>query len=42
MGHDNQVLIEPKAYDLNVDNFIRFLREGVEAFEKGESLYLIP
>lgn len=42
MGHDNQVLIEPKAYDLNVDNFIRFLREGVEAFKKGESLYRIP
>jgi thiol:disulfide interchange protein len=42
MGHDNQVLTEPKAYDLNVDNFIRFLREGVEAFEKGQSLYRIP
>jgi thiol:disulfide interchange protein DsbD len=30
------LLTTPKAYDLNVDNFIRFLDAGVQNFRKGE------
>ncbi|MGC8864727.1 MAG: cytochrome c biogenesis protein CcdA [Bacteroidales bacterium] len=31
---DGNLLVPPKAYDLNVDNFIRFLDAGLEAFRK--------
>ncbi|MEJ5304006.1 MAG: thioredoxin fold domain-containing protein [Bacteroidales bacterium] len=31
---DGNQLVPPKAYDLNVDNFIRFLDSGLEAFRK--------
>lgn len=31
---DGNLLVPPKAYDLNVDNFIRFLDSGLEAFRK--------
>ena len=31
---DGKLLVPPKAYDLNVDNFIRFLDSGLEAFRK--------
>jgi thiol:disulfide interchange protein DsbD len=30
------LLTTPKAYDLNIDNFIRFLDTGVQNFRKGE------
>ena len=31
-----ELLNKPKAYDLNVDNFIRFLDDGVAAFKKNK------
>lgn len=31
---DGNLLVPPKAYDLNVDNFIRFLESGLETFRK--------
>ena len=31
---EGNLLVPPKAYDLNVDNFIRFLDAGLEAFKK--------
>lgn len=31
---NEQLLTEPKAYDLNVDNFIKFLDEGLKNFKK--------
>ena len=30
------VLVEPKAYDLNVDNFLAFLDSGIAAFKAGK------
>ncbi len=29
---DANMLVPPKAYDLNIDNFIKFLDSGLEAF----------
>lgn len=34
MDHEQNVLAEPKAYDLNIENFIKFLDEGLEEFKK--------
>ena len=42
MGHDNNVVIEPRAYSLDVNEFIAFLKEGVENFKKGETVFTIP
>jgi hypothetical protein len=32
------LLTTPKAYDLNVDSFIKFLDTGLDNFQKGETL----
>jgi len=42
MGHNGEVLNQPKAYDLNVDAFVEFLKTGVENFKSGKSVYRIP
>jgi thiol:disulfide interchange protein len=42
MGHNGEVLNQPKAYDLNVDAFVEFLKSGIENFEAGKSVYRIP
>jgi len=42
MGHDNNVVIEPRAYDLDVNEFVTFLKEGVENFKKGKTVFTIP
>jgi thiol:disulfide interchange protein DsbD len=34
LDHNGKLLTEPKAYDLNVDNFIRFLDKGIEEYHK--------
>lgn len=34
---DGDLLVQPIAYDLNVDNFIAFLKKGVEEFRKPKS-----
>ncbi len=31
---NGETLVEPKGYDLNIDNFIKFLDSGVEEFKK--------
>ena len=31
---NENLLVEPKAYDLNPDNFVKFLDEGIEGFYK--------
>lgn len=35
LHYDERELTEPKGYDLNVDNFVAFLREGLESFRNG-------
>ncbi|MDP3463097.1 MAG: protein-disulfide reductase DsbD family protein [Bacteroidales bacterium] len=42
MGHDGEVLTQPRAYDLNVDAFVDFLKEGISNFNSGKSVYKIP
>jgi len=34
MGHEGDILVKPRAYNLNVDAFVQFLDEGVEAFRE--------
>ncbi len=41
MDNNGNVLVQPKAYDLNVDHFIQFLDEGVKNFKAGKSLFNI-
>jgi thiol:disulfide interchange protein DsbD len=41
MDNKGNVLVQPKAYDLNVDHFIKFLDEGVKNFKEGKSLFNI-
>ncbi|MDP2235166.1 MAG: protein-disulfide reductase DsbD family protein [Bacteroidales bacterium] len=42
MGHDNEVLVQPRAYNLNVDEFVLFLQAGVKSFKEGKSVFRIP
>ncbi len=39
-GHGN-VLVQPKAYDLNVDHFLEFLDKGIKNYKEGKSLFNI-
>ena len=39
-GHGN-VLVQPKAYDLNVDHFLAFLDKGIKNYKEGKSLFNI-
>lgn len=41
MNANGDVLVQPKAYDLNVDNFVAFLKKGIENFKSGENIYNI-
>lgn len=34
LDHQGEELTQPKAYDLNADNFVKFLDEGLENFKK--------
>jgi len=36
LGHDEQFLVPPRGYDLNVEAFANFLIAGVEAFNKNK------
>jgi thiol:disulfide interchange protein len=38
LGPDGKLLTAPKSYDLNVENFVKFLEEGKTAFKSGHSL----
>lgn len=33
-GRDGKTLVPPRGYDLNVDNFVQFLRSGIEAYKQ--------
>ena len=33
-GRDGKTLVPPRGYDLNVENFVQFLRSGIEAYKK--------
>lgn len=33
-GRDGKTLVPPRGYDLNVENFVQFLRSGAEAYKK--------
>lgn len=41
MGHNNEVLVQPRAYNLNVDEFVKFLEQGVKNFKEGTSAYTL-
>lgn len=34
MDHNEQTLVPPRSYNLDVEGFIEFLKKGIEAFEK--------
>ncbi len=38
LGTDEKLLTAPKAYDLNVDNFIKFLDSGIKGFKDSSDL----
>jgi thiol:disulfide interchange protein DsbD len=38
LGHDGQVLATPRAYDLDVNEFVEFLNAGVENYKSGKSV----
>lgn len=42
MGNEGQVLAQPRAYNLNVDEFIKFLETGVDNYKSGTSVFSIP
>jgi len=41
LGHDNDVLAHPRAYNLDVDAFVKFLDKGKENFKKGKRVSTI-
>lgn len=41
MGHNNEVLVQPRAYDLDIDEFVKFLEQGVTNFKEGTSAYTL-
>jgi thiol:disulfide interchange protein DsbD len=40
LNTDGELLIQPKAYDLNVDNFLQFLDDGIENFKTQKTVQL--
>lgn len=38
MGHNGELLHEPRAYNLDKDGFVKFLQEGLENFKNGVSV----
>ena len=38
MGTDGELLVNPRAYDLDKDAFVNFLKEGIENFHNGNSV----
>jgi len=40
LSPDGEMLMQPKAYDLNVDNFVTFLDAGIENFKNGKTVQL--
>jgi thiol:disulfide interchange protein DsbD len=38
LNPDGEMLMQPKAYDLDVDHFVQFLDQGIENFKKGKTV----
>ena len=38
MGHNGELLVDPRAYDLDRDAFVDFLKQGIENFNNGVSV----
>ncbi len=38
MGHNGELLVEPRSYNLDKDAFVDFLKKGVENFNNGTSI----
>ena len=38
LGHNGELLLEPRAYNLDRDGFVKFLKEGLENFKNGVSI----
>jgi hypothetical protein len=38
MGHNGELLVEPRSYNLDKDAFVDFLKKGVENFNNGVSI----
>ena len=38
MGHNGEVLVEPRSYNLDKDAFVDFLKKGIENFNNGTSI----
>ena len=38
LNPDGEMLVQPKAYDLNVDNYIKFLKAGLKNHKEGKSI----
>jgi thiol:disulfide interchange protein DsbD len=38
LDHDGNLLTKPRAYDLDIDAFAKFLQDGIENFKNGEHL----
>ncbi len=41
LGHNDDVLTHPRAYNLDIDAFVKFLDKGIENFEKGKRVSTI-
>ena len=41
LGHNREVLTQPRAYDLDVDAFVKFLDTGVKNFKEGKSVFKV-
>ncbi|NOX85326.1 MAG: DUF255 domain-containing protein [Chlorobi bacterium] len=41
LGHDGEVLAQPRAYDLDVDAFVDFLRTGLKNYKEGKYVFKI-
>ena len=37
-GHNGELLVDPRAYDLDKDAFVDFLKKGIENFNNGVSI----
>ena len=38
LGHKGDLLAKPRAYDLDIDAFVKFLEEGLENYKTGNHL----
>jgi thiol:disulfide interchange protein DsbD len=41
MGHNGEVLAQPRAYNLDIDAFVDFLKIGISNFKEGKSVFKV-